>query len=51
MMHKSLLRLGLLMSSLVMLSAMPLYNQNNFSNVKAQEYGTYEENDAFFVLL
>ena len=35
------------MSSMVMLSAMPLFNQNNFSNVKAQEYGTYDDYDMY----
>ena len=44
-MHKSPLTFGLLMSSLVMLAIMPLFNQNNFSNVKAQEYGTYDDYD------
>ena len=37
---------GLLASSLVMLAVMPLLNQNNNSflpNVKAQEYGTYDD--------
>jgi hypothetical protein len=42
---KSIFTFGLLISSLVMLSAMPLFNQNNFSNVKAQEYGTYDDYD------
>ena len=28
-----------------MLGVMPLFNQNNFSNVKAQEYGTYDDYD------
>ena len=42
-MHKSILSFGLLASSLVMLSAMPILNQNNsFSNlVMAQEYDKY----------
>ena len=41
-MHKSALTFGLLASTLVMLSAMPLFNNNNnFSNVMAQEYDKY----------
>ena len=42
-MHKSIFTFGLLLSSLVMLAIMPSFNQNNFSNVKAQEYGTYDD--------
>ncbi|MGI9011704.1 MAG: hypothetical protein ACR2F1_11035 [Nitrososphaeraceae archaeon] len=41
-MHKSALTFGLLASSLVMLVVMPFLNQNNnFSNVMAQEYDKY----------
>ena len=42
-MKKSLFSFGLLASSLVMLAVMPLFNQNNFSNVNAQEYGSYDD--------
>src|SRR5688500_2385834 len=42
-MHKSILTFVLLTSSLVMLAIMPLFNQNNFSNVKAQEYDSYDD--------
>jgi hypothetical protein len=38
-MHKSTLAFGLLMSSLVMLSAMPLFNNNNVA--MAQGYDNY----------
>ena len=45
-MKKLVFTFGLLMSSMVMLAIMPLYNQNNFPNVKAQEYeGTYDYYD------
>jgi hypothetical protein len=41
-MHKSVFTFGLLASSLVMLIIMPFLNQNNnFSNVNAQEYDKY----------
>ena len=43
-MHKSILTFGLLLSSLVMLSAMPLFSQQQnslFSNVMAQGYDNY----------
>ena len=41
-MHKSILTFALLASSLVMLSAMPLFNNNSFSNTAmAQEYDKY----------
>ena len=49
-MKKLVFTFGLLMSSMVMLAIMPLYNQNNFLNVKAQEYdGTYHyyDNDMY----
>jgi hypothetical protein len=45
-MHKSVLTFGLLASSLVMLSMMPIFNNNNsFSNTiaMAQEYDKYED--------
>src|SRR5688500_1592662 len=42
-MYKSVFTFGLLLSSLVMLPVMPLFNQNNFSNVNAQEYGSYDD--------
>jgi hypothetical protein len=45
-MYKSAFTFGLLASSLVMLAAIPLLNQNNnsfLSNVKAQEYGTFDD--------
>ena len=46
-MHKSgMFTFGLLMSSLVMLSAMPLFSQQQnslFSNVMAQGYNNYYE--------
>ena len=31
-----------------MLAIMPLFNENNFSNVKAQEYGTYDDYDDIY---
>ena len=40
-MHKSALTFGLLMSSLVMLSAMPLFSSNNNTLAMAQGYDTY----------
>ena len=43
-MHKSILTFGLLLSSLVMLSAMPFFSQQQnslFSNVMAQRYDNY----------
>ena len=41
-MHKSVYAIGLLVSSLVMVAIMPfLYQNNSFSNVKAQEYDDY----------
>jgi len=41
-MHKSILTFGLLTSSLVMLSALPLFNNNSISNiVMAQENDKY----------
>ena len=41
-MKKSVYTFGLLMSSLVMLSAMPLFNNNSFSNTAmAQGYDDY----------
>jgi YVTN family beta-propeller protein len=42
-MYKSVFTFGLLLSSLVMLAVMPLFNQNNFSNVNAQEYGSSDD--------
>jgi hypothetical protein len=45
-MKKSVYTFGLLASSLVMLAVIPFLNQNNNSflpNVKAQEYGTYDD--------
>ena len=43
-MHKSVITFGLLASSLVMLIIMPFLNQNNnFSNVMAQEYDKYRD--------
>ena len=43
-MHKSVFTLGLLASSLVMLIILPFLNQNNnFSNVMAQEYDKYRD--------
>ena len=43
-MYKSqLFTFGLLASSLVMLGIMPLFNQNNFPNVNAQEYDKYRD--------
>jgi hypothetical protein len=48
-MHKSALTLGLLMSSLVMLAAMPLLDhQNNYLHpATAQEYGQYDDNSRY----
>ena len=41
-MHKSVYAIGLLVSSLIMVAIMPfLYQNNSFSNVKAQEYDAY----------
>ena len=37
-MLKSVFTFGFLPCSMIMLAAIPLFNQNNFSNVKAQEY-------------
>jgi hypothetical protein len=45
-MYKSVFTFGLLASSLVMLAVMPFLNPNNnrfLPNVKAQEYGTYDD--------
>src|SRR5215212_11070660 len=43
-MHKSIFTFGLLASSLVMLAITPfLNNNNNFSNVTAQEYDKYRD--------
>jgi hypothetical protein len=50
-MYKSVFTYGLLASSLVMLAAMPLLNQNNNSflpNVKAQEYSSYDDDDDMY---
>jgi hypothetical protein len=47
-MYKSVFTFELLASSLVMLAVMPFLNQNNnnfLPNVKAQEYGTYDDYD------
>ena len=49
-MYKSVFTFGLLASSLVMLAVMPFLNQNNNSflpNVKAQEYGNYNDDDGY----
>ena len=43
-MHKSdVFTFGFLASSIVMLAIMPLFNQNNFPNVRGQEYGAYDD--------
>ena len=48
-MLKSVFTFGFLSSSMIMLAAMPLFNQNNFSNVKAQEYdGSYDYGDEIY---
>ena len=48
-MLKSVFTFGFLSSSMIMLAAMPLFNHNNFSNVKAQEYdGSYDYGDELY---
>src|SRR5215208_5642505 len=42
-MHKSVFTFGLLASSLVMLSAIPLFNNNNNTVAMAQEYDKYRD--------
>ena len=42
--EKSLFTFGLLASSLVMLSVMPLLNNNNMFNAMAQGYDIYRDN-------
>src|SRR5215208_634342 len=42
-MHKSVFTFGLLASSLVMLSAIPLFNNNNNTVAMAQEYDKYQD--------
>ena len=42
-MHKSIFTFGLLLSSLVMLSMMPLFNNNNNTGAMAQEYDKYRD--------
>src|SRR6187200_3403622 len=42
-MHKSVITFGVLLSSLVMLSVTPLFNNNNNTVAEAQEYDKYRD--------